>query len=104
MLTDIIIVGAIALGVAITQSRLHGPFGVSEFIRNTVGESKTLPAWIVAGVSCAFCVSFWGAALGALLVGSLGSSGADMGTLGDFLTLWLGGFGVACFALIYTGH
>lgn len=45
-------------GVSYTLSSLHGPFGLCEQLRVWI-KKQTTEAWIVKGIECPICLSFW---------------------------------------------
>lgn len=55
---DLALVWLSVFGISYTLSSLHGPFGLCEKLRSWV-KKKTTEAWIVSGVGCPICLSFW---------------------------------------------
>ena len=94
MITKILIVTLITIGLAYTQAKEDGPFGLSKLLR-TLAE-RTGIEWIKDGFSCPFCVSFWVALAAALLYYPFGYQ--------EFFKLWLGGFGLSVAFFVYVGY
>jgi|GEM_PF-1372225 len=47
-------------GVSYTVSHLHGPFGLCLSLRRFVMQKQKNPHhWLVVGIECPICVSFW---------------------------------------------
>lgn len=83
-LRDVLIVALMTIGLADTLASRAGPGGVSLALRDWLSAPER-PAWMQAAAQCAYCYSFYGALLGALLV-------ADFPHL---VAIWLAGFGLA---------
>lgn len=101
MFTDALIVAAIGMGLAWTQAKTMGPFGWNEKIRNWAKQFSSLDAAgnetsvLAYGFTCATCLSFWFCAFGAALV--------QPASIGEFLAVWLAGFGIILAWWMYTG-
>jgi len=94
MPTKLLFIALITIGIAYTQAKEDGPFGLSRLIR-TLAE-KTGVEWIKDGFACPFCVSFWVAMFAAFLYYPFGYQ--------EFAKLWLGGFGASVAFFIYVGY
>ena len=57
-LVQFVVLWASTFGVSYTLSSLHGPFGLCEQLRGWV-KKQTTEAWILKGIECPICLSFW---------------------------------------------
>ena len=57
-LGQFVVLWASTFGISYTLSSLHGPFGLCEQWREWA-KKQTTEAWILKGIECPICLSFW---------------------------------------------
>lgn len=57
-LVELLVFWTAVFGISYTISNLHGPFGLCEKFREWL-KKKTTEPWIVTGIGCPICLSFW---------------------------------------------
>lgn len=90
---EVLLVALFAFGLSYAQAKLTGPFGLSDALR--MWANQHAPGWVKDGVSCPYCIAFWIALIGAALFLPM--------PVPDFFILWLAGYGLTCFGLLYVG-
>lgn len=88
MLEQIVTVALVGVGLGYSVARTAGPFGLLALVRGWVENAPGAPSWVVEGLGCPICVSFWVTMAAAIAVGG------DAGWW-----VWLAGYGLAVIVL-----
>ena len=83
MIFDYVLAWLMTFGIAFSVAITKGPVGLFELFREYVRLKFSESEWIVDGVNCPICLSFWVSAVLTL-------------ALGGGVTMWLSSFGFTC--------
>lgn len=89
MLEQIATVALVGVGLGYTVARTVGPFGLLAWAREWIENVPGAPSWMVEGLGCPVCVSFWMTMAAAIVIGG----GAS------WWLIWLAGYGLAVVVL-----
>ena len=83
-MTELLTCWLMTYGLSFVIALTHGPFGLCELVRYRIIRRFRHTKWIVNGVKCPVCISFWCGMIVAAWTG------------GDFFSVWLSSVGFVC--------